>query len=337
MAVLYVKEQGAYIQKQGERLVVTKKSNTLLDVPIIQVENISVIGNVQITTQALHLMIERGIDVSYFTYAGKYIGHASAESSKNIFLRFEQYQIYLDLEQRLKMARDIVDNKIRNQMALIRNYRFEGGEYDWKADALQMDKYRKTLPERKTSNEILGVEGICSNIYFRAFGHMLKCDFSFNGRNRRPPKDPVNVIISLAYTFLTKEMCGILESESFEPYLGFLHGIRYGRKSLALDMIEEFRQPAIDRLVIMLFNKRMIGQYDFDFTEEGSVLLNEDGFRKFCTEYERWMTGKNSLSGEKSFRGCMRSQIASLKRSICKGEAYRPYSWVERKNTQNAE
>lgn len=331
MAVLYVKEQGAYIQKQGERLIVTKKKNTLLDIPIIQVENVSVIGNVQITTQAMHMMMEQGIDISYFTYSGKYIGHASADSSKNIFLRFEQYQIYLDLERRLQMARKIVDNKIQNQMAIIRNCRFQGTDYDWKADVQQMEKYRLTLPERNTSNEILGVEGICSNIYFRAFGHMLKCDISFHGRNRRPPRDPVNVIISLAYTLLTKEMCGLLEAESLEPYLGFLHGIRYGRKSLALDMIEEFRQPAIDRLVILLFNKGMIGKYDFEFTEEGSVLLSEEGFHKFCTEYERWMTGKNSLSGEHSFRGCMKNQIAGLKRTICKGEVYRPYCWIERK------
>lgn len=331
MAVLYVKEQGAYIQKQGERLVVTKKNNTLLDIPIIQVENISVIGNVQITTQAMHMMMEQGIDISYFTYSGKYIGHASADSSKNIFLRFEQYQIYLDLERRLQMARKIVDNKIQNQMAIIQNCRFQGSDYDWKSDVQQMEKYRLTLPERNTSNEILGIEGICSNIYFRAFGHMLKCDISFHGRNRRPPRDPINVIISLAYTLLTKEMCGLLEAESFEPYLGFLHGIRYGRKSLALDMIEEFRQPAIDRLVILLFNKRMIGKYDFEFTEDGSVLLSEEGFHKFCTEYERWMTGKNSLSGERSFRGCMRNQIAGLKRTICKGEVYQPYCWAERK------
>jgi CRISPR-associated protein Cas1 len=159
---------------------------------------------------------------------------------------------------------------------------------------------------------------------------MLKCDFSFHGRNRRPPKDPVNVIISLAYTFLTKEMCNALDSESFETYLGFLHGIRYGRKSLALDMMEEFRQPAIDRLVILLFNKRMIGKYDFEFPEDGSVVLNEEGFRKFCGEYERWMNGKNVLAGEESFRNCIRKQVSMLKRCICKGEEYIPYSW-ERK------
>ena len=91
-----------------------------------------------------------------------------------------------------------------------------------------MEKYIQLLPDKQTPNEILGIEGICSNIYFRAFGQMLKCEFHFQGRNRRPPKDPVNVLLSLAYTFLTKEVCSVLEAESFEPYLGFLHGIRMG-------------------------------------------------------------------------------------------------------------
>ena len=186
-----------------------------------------------------------------------------------------------------------------------------------------------TLPERKTTNEILGVEGICSNVYFRAFGKMLKGDFSFSGRNRRPPKDPVNVLISLTYTFLTRELDSMLDAESFEPYLGFLHGVRYGRKSLALDLVEEFRQPVADRFVLMLLNKRMISEGDFEFPEEG-VLLNDGGFRKFCTEYERWMIGRNSNAGSNSFRKKMQEQVAALKKAIMKKEPYVPYRW-ERK------
>ncbi len=225
------------------------------------------------------------------------------------------------------MARIIVDNKIRNQISIIKNFRWKGNEYDWHLDIKQMESYRQSLASKKTANEILGLEGICSNVYFRAYGKMLKGDFPFNGRNRRPPKDPVNAVISLAYTFLTREMCNALDSESFETYLGFLHGIRYGRKSLALDMIEEFRQPAIDRFVLLLFNRRMLNENDFEFPDTGRIVLNDDGFRKFCSEYERWMTGKNSASGERSFRNCIRSQVSLLKKSICKRIDYIPYSW----------
>ncbi|MDO5423017.1 MAG: CRISPR-associated endonuclease Cas1 [Eubacteriales bacterium] len=325
MAVLYVREQGASIQKSGERLIVTKNGARLLEMPLIHIENVSVVGNVQVTTQALHIMMERGIDVSYFSHSGKYLGHTAAESSKNIFLRLEQYEYYLNEEKRLSMAKVIVKNKICNQIAMLKRHRWQGSDYNWKKDVQQMEKYLSTLDAKETANEVLGIEGICSNIYFGAFGNMLKCDFSFQGRNRRPPKDPVNALISLAYTFLTKEVSNALDAESFEVYFGFLHGIRYGRKSLALDIVEEFRQPVADRMVIFLLNKRILGKYDFELPEDGSVTLNEEGFRKFCSEYEKWMNGKNAATDGNSYRTIIHSQTAKLKRAIMRGEQYEPY------------
>lgn len=332
MSVLYVKEQGSSIRKVGERIQITKNTNVLLDLPVFQIENIAIIGNVQLTTQAAHLLMQKGVDVSWFTYSGGYLGHTGAEASRNIFLRFEQYRCYMDMEKRLQFARTIVRNKINNQIALLKHHRWENGQSDWKDAVTRMEQLREKLPEKETSNEILGIEGLCSNIYFSLFGKMLKCEFSFQGRSRRPPKDPVNVILSLAYTFLTKEMCSALDAESFETYLGFLHGIRYGRKSLALDMIEEFRQPVVDRLVLLLFNKRMISRYDFEFPEDGSVVLSEDGFRKFCKEYERWMSGASSLSGDSSFRRRIREQAAGLKKVIQGEGKYIPYALPGKEN-----
>lgn len=330
MAAIYVKEQGASIQKMGERIVVTKSSATLLDLPVIKIENLSVIGNVQITTQALRLLLENGVDINYFTVNGKYLGHTASDTSKNIFLRFEQHNFYLDDKRRLDMAKRIVDNKISNQIAIIQNYKWSSvAKYDWRSDVEQIQKNRAALWEKTTSNEVLGVEGICSSIYFSVFGKMLKGDFTFEKRNRRPPKDPVNIILSLAYTFLTREFCNALDAESFETYLGFLHGVRYGRKSLALDMMEEFRQPIVDRLTLLLFGKRMLGKYDFETDEDGNISLNEDGFRKFCTEYERWMTGRNVNAGDQ-FRKRIQEQVAALKKMITKGEVYQPYSWENR-------
>ena len=133
----------------------------------------------------------------------------------------------------------IVSNKIENQLFLIRNHRWENN-FAWKEDADQIERIKEKVDKANTISALLGIEGICSKIYFHSFGGMFKGDFVFHGRNRRPPKDPINVIISLGYTFLTKEICAVLEAESFEPYLGFLHGIRYGRKSLALDLLRNF-------------------------------------------------------------------------------------------------
>lgn len=117
-----------------------------------------------------------------------------------------------------------------------------------------------------------------------------------------------------------------MEAESFEPYLGFLHGIRYGRKSLALDLVEEFRQPVVDRLVLMLFNKHMLGVNDFESSDDGRVILTEDGYKIFCREYERWMTGRNSNAGDPSFRNRIKQQAAVLRKTIQKNEEYVPFS-----------
>ena len=326
MAVIYIREQGAYIKKLDKRIIVEKSGRVLADIPLISVTNLAVIGNVQVTTQVLHLMMQEGIDVSFFTYSGKYIGQIAAESSKNIFLRFSQYERYENVDERLKIARVIVANKIRNQIAVLKNFNWKGVEYDYTPEVAQLEKQLTTLESASTANEVMGVEGICSAIYFTGFGHMFKCTFRFEKRNRRPPKDPINIILSLAYTLLTKEVAAVLEAESFETYLGFLHGIRYGRKSLSLDIVEEFRQPVVDRLTVLLFNKNMLGEFDFQQQEEG-IELTEDGFKKFCTEYEKWMKKPVSDKENRSFRAIIRDQVSELKRAIRNNVMYKPYEW----------
>lgn len=326
MSAIYVKEQGAFISKCGEKIEVTKKNQRLLSFPVANIDGLSIIGNVQISTNALVYLLENGVDVSIFTYSGKLVGQVGASSSKNIFLRFSQFDIYQDMERRLEMARIIISNKIDNQMCLAKKYRYHD-DFSPKQELRKMQILKKSLDQCQTPNEVLGTEGMCSNLYFSCFSHMIHCRFQFTGRNRRPPKDPVNVILSLGYTFLTREVCSALEAESFEVYLGFLHGIRYGRKSLALDIVEEFRQPVVDRFVIRSFNKRVINEFDFEI-EDDRVLLNEEGFRKFCREFELWMLHAGN-NGNKNFRQIIKSQAAHLKKSIQNGEAYRPYRWEE--------
>ena len=320
------KRTGSVYKKYGKRLRIEKDGKSLMDAPVLKLSNVNVIGNVQVTTQALHFMMQEGIDVSYLSRSGTYIGHMTADSSKNIFLRLAQYQCYQSVARRLEIAKCIVENKVNNQMALIQKFRWKAEEYNRKKDLNEIKKMLATLKGKETSNEIMGVEGVCSAIYFRAYGHMFRCKTAFPGRNRRPPKDPINVILSLTYTFLTKEIASALEAESFETYLGFLHGIRYGRKSLALDLVEEFRQPAADRLVLRLFNKQMISEYDFDI--DGDIIrLREEGFKKFCVEYEKWMTQSVSGMDPRSFRDILKEQTSQLKRAIREQTIYTPYSW----------
>ena len=142
------------VTKQGERIVVVKGANRLMERPIIGIDALAVFGNVQISSQAIALLLERGIDISFFTYSGKYLGHVSADTSKNIFLRMSQYDLYMENEKRMAMARTIVEAKIRNQLTIIRSRRWEGG-FDWKADVAEIEKNLKKLPEKK----VIQIEG----------------------------------------------------------------------------------------------------------------------------------------------------------------------------------
>ena len=323
MAVIYIKEQGTMIRKKGERVVVSKGTRELMEFPILNIDGIALIGNVQMTTQVLQFLLRQGVDITYYSYGGRYLGQTASESSKNIFLRLSQYEQYNDETNRLNFAKRIVENKIQNQLAVIAGHRWKN-DASWKKDIEQMRKIAAKIKEAGTTSELLGIEGICSNIYFHSYGKMFLGDCEFHGRSRRPPKDPINAIISLGYTFLTKEIASTLEAESFEPYLGFLHGIRYGRKSLALDIIEEFRQPVVDKMTLKLFNKRMLSKYDFDI-EGAGVLLNTEGFQKFCKEYEKWMDGREGGSEKKGFREIIRKQTAHLKHCLQNGLVYIPY------------
>ncbi len=332
MPIVYIKEQGAYIKKAEERLVVEKGGNCLADVPIHTLSDLAIIGNVQISTQAIHLLLKQGIDVSFFTFRGDLLGRIASENSRNIFLRFEQYRLYQNMEKRLRFARNIVENKINHQIHLIKHFRFHASESEEVQSEVQdiaekLELIKSGLENRRTSNEIMGAEGSGSALYFRAYGKMFKSGIRFEKRSRRPPKDPVNVLLSLGYTLLTKEVESVLEAESFETHLGFLHGIRYGRKSLSLDIVEEFRQPVIDRLVLRMFNKRMMTEADFHM-EEDRVILEESGFMKFIKTYERWMNDSISKRENRSFRSMIKSQIAHLKKAIKEQGEYVPYRFA---------
>jgi len=155
------------------------------------------------------------IYISFFTYSGKYIGHMAADSSKNIFLRMLQNECYRNVDFRMETAKTIIRNKIRNQQALIKDYRWDTN-YLWQEDIESLTRLIGKLQEKDTTNAIMGIEGAASNIYFKSYAQMFKSEIIFPGRSRRPPRDPINVILSLGYTLLTREVESSLEAESFE-------------------------------------------------------------------------------------------------------------------------
>ena len=188
MAVVYVREQGAYVKKADERIIVEKNCSRLAEIPLREISGLSLMGNVQISSQALHMLLEAGIDIGYFSYSGRYIGHSYAGNSNNIFLRIAQYELYENMERRLTNARAIVANKISNQIALIENYNWAKIDFNYSKEIALLQSQIEILPQKITTNQLMGVEGNCSSIYFSVFAHMFKCSIQFERRTRRPKR-----------------------------------------------------------------------------------------------------------------------------------------------------
>ena len=329
--VIYVTEQGATVRRAGGRLLVSKDSEVLLTVPINSVANVLIFGAAQLTTQAAHGLLDAGADVAFLTQAGRLKGLLSAGLSKNAVIRLAQYGRFQDTSFRLKLSRSIVGGKIRNQMALIKRYcRRTGGEEKTAGLPEVLASLESGLGEAElaeTSGALMGVEGSCTRAYFSAFGRMLREGWPWTGRNRRPPKDPPNALLSLGYVLVTNELACILAAVSLDPYVGFFHGLRYGRTSLALDIVEEFRHGLVDVLTLDLLNRQVFAADDFTTGEDGAVLLAAEGLRRYLGFYQaKLATGITGPSGQATtWRGLIGEQAEAMRQAILRGGGYVPF------------
>lgn len=285
---LYVQLQGARIGKSGEVFEVRSKNEKVGEARIFETSHVAIFGNVQVSTQALQEMCVRGIPLTLFTTGGWYYGSATGMAHKNVELRIAQHAATSDPEKRLALAREMITAKIDNcRTLLMRNHQ----NLPDKTSA-ELKRYSDTAKDIKETSSLLGIEGMAARTYFAAFEGMLKNNsgelwpFDFNGRNRRPPLDPVNALLSYAYAMLVKDIAVTLFAVGFDPYLGFYHTLRYGRPSLALDLMEEFRPIVADSVVIWVINNRVLTTDDF--VKRGkAVALKTDARKKFIASYER--------------------------------------------------
>lgn len=285
---LYVQDQGARISLSGEELVIRSRAGEQTRVRLPNLSQVSLFGNVQITTQALRAVLERGISVSFFTAGGWFCGRATGIESKNVELRIAQYRAMAEPETCLRLARGIVASKIRNSRTMLRRNHAAPPE----VTLFELEQLARKAERAESLSSLLGIEGTAARSYFSAFSGMLKGDFvddfDFEGRNRRPPKDPVNALLSFAYSLLTKELAHVIASAGLDPLLGFYHQPRFGRPALALDLMEEFRPIVADSVVISAINNGVIGPSDF-VTHPTGVALRPPGRRRFLLAYERRM------------------------------------------------
>lgn len=286
---VYVTEQGATIGVDGGRIVVSKYREELASVRLIDVLHVSTWGNVQITAQALRTLFDAEISVFHFTYGGWLSGISTGLLSKNINLRIRQSAAAVSRD--LTAPRRMISGKIRNGRVFLRR---NAGDSASRVVA-QLATLAAQAEQTEDAATLLGIEGTAARLYFTAFPTMVN-DLSalpgpaFTGlRNRRPPTDAVNCLLSFCYALLTKEMLAACLVVGFDPYLGLFHRPRFGRPSLALDLAEEFRPLLADSCVLTLLNTREIVPSDF-IVRAGAVALTPDGRRTVLRAWERRMT-----------------------------------------------
>jgi CRISPR-associated endonuclease Cas1/CRISPR-associated protein Cas4 len=291
---MYVQARQAKVAKKGETLEVSIDDKPAATARLIDVSQIVAMGNVYITTPCLHELMRREIPVTWHSYGGRFIGHTVGTGHKNVELRTAQYKASFDERQCLRIARTLVQTKILNARTLLRrNWR---GSEKPKAlfDAMKRDADEAMRAPRL--QELLGIEGAAAARYFGSFSNMIKPDsdeksfsFDFTTRNRQPPTDPVNALLSFAYTLLVRGWTVALTAVGFDPYRGFYHQLRYGKPSLALDMMEPFRPLIADSSVITAINNGEVRPTDF-LAVPGSVALTSDGRKRFISAFERRMS-----------------------------------------------
>ena len=286
---VYVQSQRGKVAKKGERLAITKDDGETAFARIAETSQLVVMGNIYITTPTLHELMRRNIPVTWQSYGGWFLGHTVGAGHANVELRTAQYKGSFEDQVCLRLARGWVQAKIRNSRTLLRrNWRQEG---DVKATLTDLKRLADKAGRARDLNSLLGVEGAAAARYFQHFTGMLKQStdtdlFEMNNRNRRPPTDPVNALLSFGYAMLTRAWVVVLSGTGFDPYRGFYHQPRYGRPALALDMMEPFRPLIVESSVITAINNGEIRPTDFVRRATG-VNLSSGGRKRFIATFER--------------------------------------------------
>ena len=331
MAILYLTEQGSILRKTGDRILVTKDEETLLDVPCAKIDQVLIFGSVQVTVQALSELLEHGIELALLTRHGRLKGQLTPIKSKNILLRVAQYDRSRDAAFAISTATEIVKGKISNGIEVLRRFSYNHPERGIQEIADRIEGRLAGVGAATSLEELNGLEGVAAREYFSGFGRMLLGDLPFAGRKRRPATDPVNALLSFGYTLIANEIHSLLDAIGFDPYLGFFHQIDYGRPSLALDLMEEFRHPLVDRFTVTLVNKGILKSEDFSpEPASGAMYLKPEAMKLYFRHFEHFLLEETlpAADGKSvSFRRCFQLQAQAMAQSLQKGTPYSPFRY----------
>jgi CRISPR-associated protein Cas1 len=337
MATMYVTEQGARIEKEYRRFLVTKDDEVLVAVPAARLSDVVLVGQVGVTTPALLALLQEGVGLSLVSRRGELLGRLVPPTGKNIPLRHLQYRRAEDPAFCLAVSRAIVQGKLGNCRALARRWARTRPEIPptWNQRIDAAGRQAATAPDLAT---LRGLEGEGTRAYFAVWRQALapqpgpqgegELPLRFERRTRRPPRDPVNALLSLGYTLLTGNLMAACEVVGLDPYDGFFHADKYGRPALALDLVEEFRPVVVDSVVLNMVNRGMVSAGDFEPGPSGGVQLRVQALKIFFRQYSARLQAQVVHPGagrRLTYQQWFEVQARALRETIeGKRPAYRP-------------
>ncbi len=287
---LYVTTPESYLSKDGLNVVVSVAQKEIFRIPIVNIEGIVTFGYMGASPGLMKLCADNGVALTFLSPNGRFISRVQGPVKGNVLLRKKQYKLSEAPETVLHLSKLFISGKIANYRNILRRFIRDNGPNEEVEQAAAILLVRKGEVSRaKSVDQLRGIEGDAANTYFGVFPHLIlnqKEDFLFNGRNRRPPRDAVNAMLSFAYTLIANDVSSALETVGLDPYVGFLHALRPGRASLALDVMEEMRAYLGDRLVLSLINRRQLNINDFCLQGEERVVMSDSARKTFLTTWQ---------------------------------------------------
>lgn len=287
---LYVTTPESYLSKEGLNVVVSVKQNEVFRIPILNIEGIVTFGYMGASPGVMKLCTDNGVSLTFLSPNGRFIGRFQGGIKGNVLLRKRQYQLSDDPSFALHLSKLFVAAKIQNYRNTLRRFiRDHGNNAQVETAARNLINSKNDALRAKDANQLRGTEGDAANSYFEVFQHLILCqkdDFIFHGRSRRPPKDEINAMLSFVYTLIANEVTAALETVGLDPYVGFMHTLRPGRTSLALDLMEEFRAYLGDRLVLSLINRRQVSIKDFIHQGEDGIIMTDTCRKTLLTAWQ---------------------------------------------------
>ncbi|MGB5968067.1 MAG: type I-D CRISPR-associated endonuclease Cas1d [Spirulinaceae cyanobacterium] len=288
MSTVYITHEDAFVGKVDERLTVKVEKKMILDVPLLNVKGVVVLGRATVSPAVVMELLERHIPLSFLKVTGKYMGRLQPEMTKNIFVRQAQWSAAGNSPAAIHVVKGFVRGKLKNYRNLLLRRSRDSSQLDLQPGITKLEQAIAPIDNTNNIDSLRGLEGAGSAAYFGCFNQLIaNSQFSFAARRRRPPTDEVNSLLSLGYSLLRHDVQSAVNIAGFDPYLGYLHVLRYGRPSLALDLMEEFRPLIVDALVLNILNKKKLSCDDFT-TEpvSNAVSLTKEGLKIFLRLYQ---------------------------------------------------